>query len=79
MPWGNLLPPLDGIPDSRPKWLKFLRLDWIGTFLCVGFITTFAVGCEFAGVTKKWSDTSVIVVSDYDMLIKGQWWIRDDI
>lgn len=57
-----VLPAFDQVMDRRPAWHKLLRLDWLSAALTVGFITCLCMGLQWAGVTKAWSDASVVVV-----------------
>lgn len=45
---------------SQPFWRRFIGLDWIGTLLCLGLITSLLLPLQWGGNTKPWSDPSVI-------------------
>ena len=65
------LAPYDQEVDDRPKWQRILRLDWIGAGLALGFVTALCVGLQYGGVTKAWSNASVIVVGP-TLLLSGR-------
>ena len=49
--------PLD---NPIPAWKRMLKLDWIGTILCLGMVTSLLLPLQWGGVTKAWTDKSVI-------------------
>jgi MFS family permease len=49
--------PLD---NPIPAWKRMLKLDWIGTVLCLGMVTSLLLPLQWGGVTKAWTDKSVI-------------------
>ncbi len=46
--------------DPTPTWRRIVGLDWIGTILCLGMVTSLLLALQWGGVTKPWSDKSVI-------------------
>ncbi|KAG8895925.1 hypothetical protein FRB99_000275 [Tulasnella sp. 403] len=49
--------PLD---DPEPTWKRLLRLDWVGSVLCLAMVTSLLLPLQWGGVTKPWTDKSVI-------------------
>ncbi|KZS97593.1 ABC transporter [Sistotremastrum niveocremeum HHB9708] len=41
---------------------KLRRIDWIGTILCVGMVTSLLLPLQWGGNTKPWNDKSVIAL-----------------
>ncbi|KAG8874894.1 hypothetical protein FRB97_005554 [Tulasnella sp. 331] len=48
--------------DGTTAWQKFIGLDWIGTILCVGMVTSLLLPLQWGGVTKPWTDKTVIAL-----------------
>jgi MFS family permease len=50
-------------PQPNVKLLtKFASMDWVGTFLFIGFAVTFILATTFGGATWAWSDHRMIVL-----------------
>lgn len=43
-------------------WQRWLRLDWIGTILCLGMVTSLLLPLQWGGNTKSWKDHVVIAL-----------------
>ena len=63
IPRGVTMLPFDGKPDNRTKFQKILRMDWVGSALCVGWVTCFGMSLQWAGITKEWNSAPVLAVS----------------
>ncbi|KAG8863135.1 hypothetical protein FRB96_009317 [Tulasnella sp. 330] len=49
--------------DNGMTWFqKTLSLDWIGTALCLGMVTSLLLPLQWGGVTKPWNSPVVIVL-----------------
>ncbi|KAG6860732.1 hypothetical protein C0995_008088 [Termitomyces sp. Mi166 len=46
--------------QERSQWQRWLRLDWIGTFLSLSMVTTLLLALQWGGNTKLWSDPGVV-------------------
>lgn len=55
-------PPLGAASDPRPLYLKFLRLDWVGTIISLGLAVTITLGLQYGGVDKAWDSAAVIIL-----------------
>ncbi len=55
------LPPQPPLVNEGSHFQRWLRLDWIGTFLSLGFVTMLLLALQWGGNTKPWSDPAVIV------------------
>ncbi|THH08426.1 hypothetical protein EW145_g2713 [Phellinidium pouzarii] len=53
------LPPVEKGKSMRQSWL---RLDWIGTTLCLGMVTTLLIALQWGGNEKPWNSTTIIVL-----------------
>ncbi|KAL7421215.1 hypothetical protein Q5752_004100 [Cryptotrichosporon argae] len=60
LPQTPVMLPFDGLPDPRPRWSRFLRIDWVGSALTFGFVTCIGIGLQYGGVTKAWNSGAVI-------------------
>ncbi|KAG8880655.1 hypothetical protein FRB97_000609 [Tulasnella sp. 331] len=45
---------------SVPEWKRIMQIDWIGCLLSIGIITALLLPLQWGGVTKSWSDKSVV-------------------
>lgn len=52
-------PPL--VHNEMSHFQRWLRLDWIGTFLSLAMVTMLLLALQWGGNTKPWSDPGVIV------------------
>jgi len=43
-------------------WQRWLRLDWAGTFMCLGIVTSLLLPLQWGGNTKAWNDRVVIAL-----------------
>ncbi|KAG9010748.1 hypothetical protein FRB94_010026 [Tulasnella sp. JGI-2019a] len=50
------------VDDGTTWWQKAIALDWVGTVLCLGMVTSLLLPLQWGGVTKPWSDPVVIVL-----------------
>lgn len=38
-------------------------MDWVGSALCVGWVTCFGMSLQWGGITKEWNSAPVLAVS----------------
>lgn len=55
------LPPQPPLVCEGSHFQRWLRLDWIGTFLSLSVVVTLLLALQWGGNTKPWSDPAVIV------------------
>lgn len=54
---------LNSQTDMKESTLRrWLRLDWLGTLLCLGLVTSLLLPLQWGGNTKSWDDKSVIAM-----------------
>ena len=41
---------------------RWLRLDWVGTVVCLGVVTCLTLPLQWGGNTKRWTDSSVVAL-----------------
>ncbi|KAG8913671.1 hypothetical protein FRC00_001875 [Tulasnella sp. 408] len=47
--------------SGAPTWRRLItNIDWVGSILCLGMVTTLLLPLQWGGVTKAWTDKSVI-------------------
>jgi hypothetical protein len=55
-------------PRPKPEYAglnilqKWLKVDWIGTILCLGMVCSLLLPLQWGGVTKPWNDKTVIAL-----------------
>ncbi|KAG9031729.1 hypothetical protein FRB95_002402 [Tulasnella sp. JGI-2019a] len=50
------------VDDGTTWWQKAISLDWVGSILCVGMVTSLLLPLQWGGVTKPWTDKTVIAL-----------------
>ncbi|KAG9040775.1 hypothetical protein FS837_000191 [Tulasnella sp. UAMH 9824] len=47
--------------SGAPTWRRLItNIDWVGSVLCLGMVTSLLLPLQWGGVTKAWSDKSVV-------------------
>lgn len=62
---------------------QVLRCDWVAAVIAMAFACVFILSLQWGGVTKKWSDPSVIVCLVFTgvlipVFLLWEWWIGSD-
>ena len=68
---------------SIPAWKRLAKLDWIGTAICLGMVTTLLLPLQWGGVTRAWNDKVIIILFVvFALIVAGflgwEWYLKED-